>query len=229
MPGATDLVARIRSALDAAGGDPARAAAQRRYMRSTLPFRGLAVPAVRAVVRQVVRDVPSLSYAEWHGAVLTLWDQAAFREDRYAAVGLARSRPGYARMVESLPLYRHLVLTGAWWDLVDEIASHLVGAVLRAHPATADTLRDWAREDSPWLRRAAILSQLSSKDGTDRRLLLDVIEPNLADREFFIRKAVGWALRQYSRVDDDAATWVRRTVTGYGAGLSPLSRREALR
>lgn len=229
MSGSADLVARIRGALDAAGGDPARAAAQQRYMRSTLPFRGLAVPAVRAVVRQTVRDSPPLTYAEWHSAVRALWDEATFREDRYAAVGLARSRPSYARVPESLALYRHLVLTGAWWDLVDEIASHLVGAVLRAHPATADTLRGWAREDSLWLRRAAVLSQLSSKDGTDRRLLLDVVEPNLTDREFFIRKAIGWALRQYAHVDDDAATWVRQTVTAFGDRLSPLSRREALR
>ena len=229
MSGAADLVAELRTALDTAGGDPGRAAAQQRYMRSALPFRGLPVPTVRALVRGVVRTRPSPTYDEWATAVRTLWDGAEHREDRYAAIGLARSVPGHARTEESLPLYRHLVLTGAWWDLVDETAAHLVGAVLRAHPATAAELRAWAREEDVWLRRTAILAQLRAKERTDRRLLVDVVEPNLAEPDFFVRKAIGWALRQYAHVDDDAAAWVRRFVTENGERLSPLSRREALR
>ena len=227
---AADLADAVRAALHAAEGDPERAAAQQRYMRSAMPFRGLAVPAVRALVRGVVRGRPVPAYDEWHAAVRSLWDEAGFREDRYAAIGVARSTPAHARAAESLPLYRHLVVTGAWWDLVDETASHLVGAVLRAHHATtADTMRRWARDEHSWLRRAAILSQLGSRGLTDRRLLADVIEPNLDDGEFFIRKAIGWALRQYARVDDDTAAWVRGFVTDHGQRLSPLSRREALR
>lgn len=229
MTGPVDLAAAVRTALWAADGDPDRAAAQQRYMRSTLPFHGLAVPAVRVIVRGVVREHPTPGYDEWHAAIRDLWDTAEVREDRYAALGVARSVPAHARAAESLDLYRHLVVTGAWWDLVDETAAHLVGAVLRAHPGTADTLRRWATEDDRWLRRTAILAQLRSRAATDRRLLTDVIDPNVSHPDFFVRKAIGWALRQYSRVDDDAAAWVRETVEGYGSRLSPLSRREALR
>lgn len=223
------IVSAVGAALDAAPGDPARAVGQQRYMRSALPFRGLTVPVVRTLVRDAVRDLPRPTYAAWEAAVRTLWDEAEFREDRYAALGVARAFPVLARESGALPLYRHLVVTGGWWDLVDEIAAHLVGGVLRAHPATADTLRGWARTDDRWLRRTAILAQLRSKERTDRRLLRDVIEPNLADPDFFIRKAIGWSLRQHSRVDDDAAAWVRATVAAYGERLSPLPRREALR
>ena len=224
-----DLAAAVREAVRSAPGDPERAAAQQRYMRSALPFRGLPVPTVRALVRGVVRARPVPGYAEWSAAVRTLWDGAQVREERYAAIGVARSVPGHARAQASLPLHRHLVVTGAWWDLVDETAAHLVGAVLRAHPDTADELRGWAREEDLWLRRAAILAQLRSKEYTDRQLLLDVIEPNLTDPELFVRKAIGWALRQYAHLDDAAAAWVRGVVEGYGQRLSPLSRREALR
>ncbi|TNC18527.1 DNA alkylation repair protein [Georgenia sp. 311] len=224
-----DLAAAVRDAVRSAAGDPVRAAAQQRYMRSALPFRGLAVPTVRTLVRGVVRGRPAPGYAEWSAAVEALWDGAEFREERYAALGVARSAPEHARAEASLPLYRHLVLTGAWWDLVDETAAHLVGAVLRAHHETAEDLRAWAREEDRWLRRAAILSQLRSKEYTDRRLLVDVIEPNLADPDVFVRKAIGWALRQYAHLDDAAAAWVRDLVAGYGQRLSPPSRREALR
>lgn len=229
MAGPADLATTIRAALDGAGGDPARAAAQQRYMRSALPFRGLAVPAVRALVRGVVRTRPTPSYEEWTAAVRALWDGAEYREDRYAAIGVARSVPAHARAASSLPLYRHLAVTGAWWDLVDETAAHLVGAVLRGHPGTATALRAWARDEDRWLRRSAILAQLRCKEHTDRELLVDVIEPNLADPDFFVRKAIGWSLRQYAHLDDDAAAWVRVLVAEYGERLSPLSRREALR
>jgi 3-methyladenine DNA glycosylase AlkD len=90
-------------------------------------------------------------------------------------------------------------------------------------------MRSWAMAEDLWVRRAAILSQLLSKDGTDRQLLLDCITPNLTDREFFIRKAIGWSLRQYSRSGVAAADWVRSTVEELGPRLSPLSRKEALR
>lgn len=222
-----DLAEAVRAALRAAGGDPERAVGQQRYMRSALPFRGLTVPAVRAAVRGAVRGQPSPTYEEWRAAVRTLWDDAQFREDRYAAIGVARGMPEHARALPSLDLYRHLVVTGAWWDVVDEVAPHLVGAVLRAHLGTADTLRGWAREEDRWLRRAAILAQLRHRDVTDRALLVDVVEPNLADPDFFVRKAIGWALRQYRQHGGDH--WVRAFVDDCGERMSPLSRREALR
>jgi 3-methyladenine DNA glycosylase AlkD len=228
-----DLAAAIRAAL-AAAADPERAAGQQRYMKSAMPFRGLTIPALRATLRPLLVD-PAHALPDrptWEAAVLDLWDGARFREERYAAIALARHR-GYARWAAepaALALYRHLVETGAWWDLVDDVAAHLVGDVLRAHPAEAARMRAWAVADHLWVRRTAILSQLRSKAGTDTDLLTDCIRPNLVGSrygsEFFVRKAIGWALREHAKTDAD---WVRAFVEAAGPALAPLSRREALK
>jgi 3-methyladenine DNA glycosylase AlkD len=87
-------------------------------------------------------------------------------------------------------------------------------------------IREWSERPERWLRRASIICQLDAKASTDLTLLTDVIEANLADREFFIRKAIGWALRQYARTDPD---WVREFVAAHRDTLSPLSYREAIK
>jgi 3-methyladenine DNA glycosylase AlkD len=129
--------------------------------------------------------------------------------------------------VETLDLYRHLVVTGAWWDLVDEIAAHLVGGVLAGHRAEAtEVVRAWATDDDLWLRRTAVLAQLRHRSDTDLDLLRFAIESNVDDTSFWLRKAIGWALRSYAATDPD---WVRAEVTRLDDRLSGLSRREALK
>ncbi len=221
-----DVVEPIRMALEERA-DPVRAAGQQAYMRSAMPFRGVAVPEVRAAVRPLLAGWAP-DRAEWEASIRELWDGASYREERYAALALARHRSAREwQRVRLLPLYRHLVVTGAWWDLVDEIAAHLVGGVLEADrgPATP-VIRRWAVDDDLWLRRAAVLSQLRHKDRTDTRLLHDVVAVNVDDPSFWLRKAVGWALREYSRTDPE---WVRGQVDAFGPRLSALSRREAVR
>jgi 3-methyladenine DNA glycosylase AlkD len=137
---------------------------------------------------------------------------------------LLRRFAGY-RDARAMPLLRRLAVAGAWWDLVDG-ASPIARDALAADPsAVPPVLRAWARDDDLWVRRVAVISQLQRKTDTDRALLADVLEPNLARPEFFLRKAVGWALRDFSRADPD---WVRAYVAAH-PDLSPLSRREALR
>jgi 3-methyladenine DNA glycosylase AlkD len=203
-------------------------------MKSAMPFRGITSPRLKATLRPLLADPAYLLTGrdEWEATVRGLWDGARFREERYAALAIAGHRRyrDWAVDPSAMPLYRHLVESGAWWDFVDDIAAHRVGPVLRSHPETeGDRMRSWAIEGNLWVRRAAVLSQLLSKEETDRQLLLDCITPNLADREFFIRKAIGWALRQYARSGSGAADWVRRIVDDLGPLLSPLSRREALK
>ncbi|MHB1011144.1 MAG: DNA alkylation repair protein, partial [Propionibacteriaceae bacterium] len=121
----------------------------------------------------------------------------------------------------------HLISTGAWWDLVDVVASDLVGPVLlKYRRKTTPLIRDWATGDDLWLRRAAVLSQLKHAAETDLDLLTYVVEANVDDTSFWLRKAIGWALRQYGRTDPE---WVRREVDVLGPRLSGLSRREALK
>ena len=125
-----------------------------------------------------------------------------------------------------LPVYEEIIRNGAWWDLVDGVA-HRIFDLLRTHrPELERVLRSWSEDPDLWIRRSAIIAQLGAKTATDSELLAAVIEPSLADREFFIRKAIGWALREYSKTDP---AWVRQFVERHEAALSPLSRREALR
>jgi 3-methyladenine DNA glycosylase AlkD len=127
----------------------------------------------------------------------------------------------------ALDLYRHLIVTGAWWDLVDEIASHLVGGVLASYrPDVTPLMRAWAVDEDLWLRRTAVLSQLRHKADTDLQLLTLAIEANVDDPSFWLRKAIGWALREYARTDP---AWVRAEVSRLDGRLSGLSRREALK
>ncbi|WP_442858375.1 DNA alkylation repair protein [Actinomyces sp. zg328] len=164
--------------------------------------------------------------ATWEEALRHLWDGATHREERFAVLAIIRSTRSapHADRLESLALYEHLLRTGQWWDLVDE-TSHAVGLVVRAHLAAAARMRAWAVDPDLWVRRSAIICQLQHKERTDLGLLTDVIEANEEDSEFFIRKAIGWALRDYARTDGD---WVRAFVETH-PGLSALSRREALK
>jgi len=228
-----DVVGVVCTELEKAG-DPDRAEGQQAYMKSAMPFRGITSPRLKTTLRPLLAD-PAYrlnDQDEWESTIRGLWDGARFREERYAALAVAGHRlyRGWAVNRSAMPLYRHLVESGAWWDFVDDIAAHRVGPVLRAHPETeAARMREWAIDDDLWVRRAAILSQLLSKDETDRQLLLDCITPNLADPEFFIRKAIGWSLRQYAHSGTGAAEWVRLTADHLGPRLSPLSRKEALK
>jgi 3-methyladenine DNA glycosylase AlkD len=129
--------------------------------------------------------------------------------------------------MDALPVYEELIVTGAWWDYVDDVATHRLPVLLRHHreEMTREMLA-WSRGDDLWKRRAAILCQLPLKAQTDLELLRRCIEPALDSREFFLRKAIGWALRQYARTDPG---WVVAYVQEHAARLRPLSKREALK
>ncbi|MCW2800914.1 MAG: alkylation repair protein [Aeromicrobium sp.] len=195
------------------------------YMKSTMPYLGVRMPDVRRLTKAAAKAHPPGDLNELEHAVRTLWDDAAFREERYAASGLTALRLAAGRL-ELLPLHEHMAVTGAWWDHVDEIA-HRIADLHDDHSAeTAAAVRRWSRSDDRWLRRLSIISQLGRGDRVDTLLLTEVIEPSMADTEFFIRKAIGWALREHARVDP---TWVRDFVAAREDDLSGLSKREALK
>ncbi len=214
------LVDDIRRALQAAA-QPERAPAQQAYMKSSMPFLGIRLPEVRRLARTL--GAGESDAAALGAAARTLWDEASHREERYAAMALL-ALPPLRGARESLPLIEHMVRTGQWWDITDELSGR-VRDLLVAHPEQiAPVIRAWARDADLWIRRVAILSQLTRRSGFDVRLFTDVIVPNLADSEFFIRKAIGWALRDRARVDPDG---VRAFVDE--RGVTGLSRREALK
>jgi 3-methyladenine DNA glycosylase AlkD len=221
------LVRAILEGLENAA-NPSRAPQMQAYMKSEMPFRGVNAREQKLLWRRVFGAHLLATSKEWRTVVLELWRTASYREERYSAVGLATLRKYLDyRTKGAVPMFEEMIVTGAWWDYVDAIATHGLGDVLRTDPKYMKPLmRRWATSKNMWKRRASILCQIRFKVETDCRLLYAVIEPNLADREFFIRKAIGWALRQYAWSNP---TEVRRYVTANRKRLSPLSVREALK
>lgn len=215
-------IAIIRELLQAEA-DPDRAKAAQAYMKSSMPSLGIRVPVVRRLVLATANELPPGSPAELREDVLLLWREATWREERYAAIDLT-SLKSVAKDLEMVPLYEEIIRSGAWWDFVDGVSERIC-TLLQHHRSTlTPLLRKWATDEDFWIRRAAITSQLKAKSDTDQELLATVLDANLADKEFFIRKAIGWALREYAKTDSH---WVLNYVETRRTSLSPLSLREA--
>ena len=222
-----DLATRVREALEAVA-DPGRAPAMQAYMKSAMPYLGVSAGPLRAACKAVFQSLSHEDAAEWRADVLSLWRTAEYREQRYAAIELAGIREARPfQRIAALPMYEEMVVTGAWWDYVDTLATKRLWDLLRNdRMAMKREMLAWARSGDMWKRRSAILCQLPARRETDLPFLYACIEPSLGSREFFLRKGIGWALRHYARTDPQE---VARYVAEQGERLSPLSRREALK
>jgi 3-methyladenine DNA glycosylase AlkD len=217
------LVERLVAAYGAAA-DPVRATSMRAYMRDQFPFLGLPTPARRALSRQVLAGVPAPDEDGLRALTLACWALPE-REYQYFACDLlsryaARCTPGF------LPTAEALLTTKSWWDTVDELAANVVGGIVLRHPEALSTMDSWLVADNLWLARTALLHQLRYKDRTDTDRLFRYCLTRAGHPDFFIRKAIGWALRQYAWTDPEP---VRRFVAANRDVLSPLSVREALK
>ena len=213
----------------AAEGDPERAESQQRYMKSSMPYLGVTLPRTTAIAKEVFAAHPLASYEEWRDTVLALFRGATHRELWYVAEELAewRAYREYASRLESLSIYEAIITEGAWWDIVDGTAAYLVGGLFASDAEWMTArMREWSVDPHLWKRRTAILCQMRRKADTDLGLLYDCIEANAGDKDFFIRKAIGWALREHSKTDPHE---VIRYVEAHRDILSPLSKREALK
>ena len=222
-----DLLALLRTELSRAG-DPKKTAAMQAYMKSAMPYWGVQTPVQRDITRRLFTANRLETAEEWREACLTIWRAAEYREERYAAIDLTGFK--YYRewqTLDTLPMYEEMIVAGAWWDFVDVIASARLGPLLRQYPGRMRTkMLQWGRSRSIWKRRSAILCQLTFKSETDLDLLYAAIEPSLGSKEFFLQKAIGWALRQYAWTDPRE---IRRYVRANADRLSALSKREALK
>jgi 3-methyladenine DNA glycosylase AlkD len=197
------------------------------YMKSEMPYHGVPAPELRKIYRTVLPELSITDDATWQADVLSIWRHAKFREERYVAIELSGDRRATTfQTPAAMPMYEEMIVTGGWWDYVDAIAIHRVGPILDRHrKAIRKQMLIWSRCDDLWKRRTSIICQVALKDRIDLALLYQCIEPSLDSKEFFLRKAIGWALRQHAWLDKGE---VLRYITQYGDRLSPLSRREAL-
>ena len=213
----------LRKTLEShADADNARAMSA--YMKGHFPFFGIKSEARRGALKEFIagQGLPSVSALE--ATVRELW-QMPEREIHYCAQELAdkvwRKPPPNA-----LDLYVFMIVQQSWWDSVDMIATKLVGNYFTSHPEQEVELsRQWCESENLWLRRTAILFQLKRKAETNWPLLQETITSNLGDPDFFIRKAIGWALREYAKTDAEA---VIQFVESHPQ-LSALSTKEALK
>jgi 3-methyladenine DNA glycosylase AlkD len=228
MPETGDaLINAIRTGL-AEAADPGRAPGMQAYMKSAMPYRGVTAPVNKPIFKNAIEANPLPDAAAWAETVRRLFHEAAFREERYGAIALLDHRLYRRhRTLAVLPLYEELIVGGAWWDIVDEVATGPLRDLLAAHPTEiGKAMREWSVSPDRWKRRSSIICQVGRRRSIDLELLYSCIEPNLGDRDFFIRKAIGWALRDYAWADPEE---VVRYVALNQARLSGLSRREALK
>lgn len=203
--------------------DPGAAAPMKAYMRNQFPYLGIKTPAQRALLREFIAEHGLPELEDLPQVLLELWALPE-REFQYTALGLL------GRFEEKLPpefivTIETLLTSKSWWDTVDSLATHTVGIHFRRYPDVMEqTLPVWRQSNDFWLRRTCILFQNKYRTKTDFDLLKAIIQENLGSKEFFINKAIGWALREHTRVDPDG---VRAFVSA--TPLAPLSAREALK
>jgi len=207
-----------------AHGDPVVAAGQFAYMKEIQPFRGVKAPLRRRLLRDALAEYPLRDESDFEGNVLELW-RGKYREERLLALDLSARSKQFRD--EARPLFERLLAEADWWDVLDPLASDLLGGALRKYPELlAKKIRVWRKSPHLWTRRAALLVQLKYRQQTDHDLLAETILMLADEKDFFIRKAIGWILREYAKTSPD---WVNRFVRGNEQILSALSRREALR
>ena len=202
--------------------DPVKAGPMAAYMKTKAPFYGVQKPERVEIFRQMIKIYKPNTHNEYIKAVDSLWI-LPHREEKYAAIEYAMAYPEFITL-ESLKTYEKMIRDGAWWDLVDGIAAHLVGGALKNNRETVRPILDrWINNKSMWLRRAAIISQIRHKDLTDPNQLFKFCKVQAHEDDFFIRKAIGWALREYSKTNPER---VKEFILDNQGVLSSLSYRE---
>ena len=204
--------------------NPAQAGPMKRYMRDQFEYLGIKSPQVTALLREQVKTHGYPSLEKMDMIARELWSLPQ-REFQYSAIGLA-GRLEKKLGPEFITTIEYLITTKSWWDTVDTLASHAVGVQFKRFLAVKEKyLKKWRKSDNFWLRRTTLLFQLGYKEETDFALLCELVQENLGSDEFFINKAIGWALRQYAHTDPaPVKKFVKATKN-----LHPLSRREALK
>jgi 3-methyladenine DNA glycosylase AlkD len=203
--------------------DPAQAAPMKKYMRDQFEYLGIKTPQSAALQKKFYEEYGLPELSDLDEILRDLWALPQ-REFQYVAIGLLgkfeKQLPG-----EFIDTIQYLIVTKSWWDTVDALASHTIGTHFKRFPQIRErSLKKWRKSKNIWLRRTAILFQLGFKKETDFELLTEIIRENLGSDEFFINKAIGWALRQYAYIDPKS---VKKFVKS--TPLHSLSRREAMK
>ena len=194
-----------------------------KYMRDKFNFLGIRGPKRTELFKKYFPTARKTKEIDWN-FIETCWNKEE-REFQYAIVYYLKAMQKFLKKGDISKL-KYLVVTKSWWDTVD-LLSKIIGDVVNRNKELKTLMLEWSKkENNIWLRRVAILHQLSFKENVDRLLLETVLEDNLCDSEFFINKAIGWALRDYSKVNPE---WVRKFIEKNRSDMAKLSLREAMK
>ena len=217
-----DLFQERLQALLHAHSDPSRAVQMKAYMRDQFEFYGVMAGPRKELLRQTIRElgIPANGVV----VVRSLFSHPMRELNHCGQELMLRCKKQW--VPQTIDDLQWMVQTRSWWDTVDYIASNLVGELVKRYPEPAliERIQRWADSSDKWLIRTSILYQLKYRDRTDLDWLGAVILKHRSDKEFFIKKAIGWALREYAKTDEE---WVRNFVGKHR--LQPLSEREALK
>ena len=218
-----DTITQLRDALVEVA-DAEKAEGMAAYTKEQFPYLGVQAGDRRLASKSLLKAGKSMDPEELLSLAEALWSQPE-REFHYVGMDLLRAGAKNLRATD-LPRVRARIVATPWWDTVDSLAIHTTGTMITTHPQLVEEMDLWVESDDIWIARTAILHQLMFKDRTDTNRLFTYCEMRMADTEFFIRKAIGWALRHYARTDPNA---VRSFVAENEESLSGLSKREALK
>jgi 3-methyladenine DNA glycosylase AlkD len=213
-----NAVAQLRE-LFAEQADPDKSVSMKAYMKGKFDYFGISSPERKTIQREWFMTIKGLD--TWD-VVYMLWNQPE-RELQYVAADLLKKLPLKAYDADDYKKLEELITTKSWWDTTDGIASNNVGRYFQAHPDMIEkVIKRWRQSDDMWLNRTTLIFQLKYKEETDFELTKDLIIQFLPVKEFFIQKAIGWALRQYSKSNPDAVREFIETLE-----LSTVAKREA--
>nr|MDE0501229.1 DNA alkylation repair protein [bacterium] len=202
--------------------DPARAEGMSAYMKHRFPFMGISSPERRRLAQVALAGLPPPTDDDLLEFARACWERPE-REYQYAAID--QLRKATKRLGEEfLTELRWMIVTKPWWDSCDPLSGTVVGGIVKRFPGSASVMEEWIADEDLWLRRAALLHQLKWKEDCDQERLFRFCRQTMEEKDFFIRKAIGWALRQHARV---APAEVSRYLTANRGRLSGLSFREA--
>lgn len=192
------------------------------YMRHLFPFYGVKSTPRKEIVKSSLKQHPIQSKEELITTFEKLWKEKK-RELHHVAMDLGEL---HHKLFDASSLFflEAMIRKNSWWDSVDRIAPTLVGSLLQKHPKLATEMDRWIEDENMWIRRSALIYQLKYKEKTNQKRLFAYCESRMHEEEFFIRKAIGWVLRQYARTNPES---VREFIEKNHSELSPLSYREA--
>lgn len=205
--------------------DNQRAYQQQRYMKSQMPYYGVSLPQIRLISKAIFKENAPENINEYRETLLYFFEKAKYREFWYAGTEYANCFKAFIKE-ENIDIYLKIIRFTAWWDIVDHFAANIVGKALEKGCNTATYAKKFIEDEHMWVRRTGLLMQLKCKEKTDFDLLKELIFAVAHEKDFFIRKAIGWVLRQYSYTNPSQ---VKNFIEENCKRLSPLSVREGLK